>query len=306
MLALQHVLVMYTGNVTVPLIVAHSLKLAPEQTALLINADLFAAGLATLLQAWFGARLPIMMGATFMSVAPAIAMGLDPAIGLRGFYGAVIVSGIIGVFAAPLMGRTAVLFPAVVTGSVITLIGLSLLSVAFNWVGGGNPADQGYGNLARLTNAILVFVTTVLLTRFARGIWQTLAILIAIVGGSLLSLMFGEFHMEGVAAAPWSSLVVPFQFGLPTFHFVPILAMSLVMIITLVESTGVVLALARVTGKTLSRAELVKALRADGLGILAGGIFNAFPYTTFSQNVGLVGITRVYSPLICATAEPAF
>src|SRR5882724_10686236 len=127
---------MYAGNVAVPLLVAGALKLPPDQTAFLITADLFAAGVATLIQTlgfWkFGARLPVMMGATFLSVGPVIAMGLNPAIGLRGFYGALLASGLIGILIAPLIGRILALFPAVVTGSLITLLGISLLSIAMN------------------------------------------------------------------------------------------------------------------------------------------------------------------------------
>src|SRR2546430_1849288 len=115
---------MYAGNVAVPLLVAGELKLPPDQTAFLITADLFAAGLATLIQTlgfWkFGARLPVMMGATFLSVGPIIAMGLDPGIGLPGFYGALLASGLIGVLIAPLVSRILALFPGVVTGSLIT------------------------------------------------------------------------------------------------------------------------------------------------------------------------------------------
>jgi NCS2 family nucleobase:cation symporter-2 len=128
------------------LLVAGTLRLPPDQTAFLVTADLFAAGLATLVQTLgigrFGARLPVMMGATFLSVGPVIAMGADPGIGLKGFYGAVLISGIVGVLIAPLIGKILPLFPDVVTGSLITLMGISLLSVAINWAGGGNtPSD---------------------------------------------------------------------------------------------------------------------------------------------------------------------
>ena len=176
-LGLQHVLVMYAGTVAVPLLVASALKLPADKTAFLITADLFAAGLATVIQTlgfWkFGARLPVMMGATFLSVGPIIAMGLDPAVGLAGFYGATIASGLVGILVAPLMGRVLAIFPPVVTGSLIVLLGISLLSVAMNWAAGGaavtNPA---YGQIDRLGIAFLVFVIVLLMTKFARGIWH--------------------------------------------------------------------------------------------------------------------------------------
>jgi len=304
-LGFQHVLVMYAGNVAVPLLVAEALKLPPDQTAFLINSGLFAAGIATLIQTLgipgFGARLPVMMGATFLSVSPMIAMGLDPGIGLPGFHGALLVSGLAGILIAPLIGRILPLFPAVVTGSLITLLGISLLSVAMNWAAGGDPANPAYGDLKGLAVALFVFLVILLLTKFARGIWNSLAIMLGILAGTLLAIPLGWIHMEGMSQAPWVAFVEPFHFGLPAFHAGPIITMGIVMIITLVESTAVFLALAEITGARFTTQDLTKALRGDGLGIVAGGLFNAFPFTSFSQNVGVVTVTGVRSRFVCAT-----
>jgi uric acid transporter len=299
-LGFQHVLVMYAGNVAVPLLVAAALKLPADQTAFLINADMFAAGIATLIQTlgvWkFGARLPVMMGATFLSVSPMLAMGLDPAVGLRGFYGALLTSGVIGVAVAPLMGRILVLFPPVVTGSLITLLGISLLSIAIRWVAEGRPDASPRG----LGIAAFVFVTVVIITKYGSGLWQNLATMLSLIFGTLVSVPLGIVDWRGFAAAPWLGWVRPFQFGLPAFHAGAIVTMCVVMIVTLVESTGVFLALAEITETEYRRDNLVQALRADGLGIIAGAVFNAFPYTSFSQNVGLVTMTAVRSRFVCA------
>ena len=300
-LGLQHVLVMYAGNVAVPLLVAQALKLSTDQTAFLINADLFAAGVATLIQTlgvWkFGARLPVMMGATFLSVSPMIAMGLNPGIGLRAFYGALLVSGCIAILIAPLIGTVLALFPAVVTGSLITLLGISLLAVAVSWAAAGQPSPQPLS----LSISLLVFVVIVLMTKYAPGAWHSLAILIGIVAGTLASIPFGLVHLNGIDQAAWLSVIRPLQFGLPTFQIGAIVSMTIVMLVTLVESTAVFLALAEITGKDFGRDDLVQALRADGLGMIAGGLCNAFPYTSFSQNVGLVNVTGVRSRFVCAT-----
>ena len=300
-LGLQHVLVMYAGNVAVPLLVAQALKLSTDQIAFLINADLFAAGVATLIQTlgvWkFGARLPVMMGATFLSVSPMIAMGLNPGIGLRAFYGALLVSGCIAILIAPLIGTVLALFPAVVTGSLITLLGISLLAVAVSWAAAGQPSPQPLS----LSISLLVFVVIVLMTKYAPGAWHSLAILIGIVAGTLASIPFGLVHLNGIDQAAWLSVIRPLQFGLPTFQIGAIVSMTIVMLVTLVESTAVFLALAEITGKDFGRDDLVQALRADGLGMIAGGLCNAFPYTSFSQNVGLVNVTGVRSRFVCAT-----
>jgi len=292
---------MYAGNVAVPLLVAQALKLSTDQIAFLINADLFAAGVATLIQTlgvWkFGARLPVMMGATFLSVSPMIAMGLNPGIGLRAFYGALLVSGCIAILIAPLIGTVLALFPAVVTGSLITLLGISLLAVAVSWAAAGQPSPQPLS----LSISLLVFVVIVLMTKYAPGAWHSLAILIGIVAGTLASIPFGLVHLNGIDQAAWLSVIRPLQFGLPTFQIGAIVSMTIVMLVTLVESTAVFLALAEITGKDFGRDDLVQALRADGLGMIAGGLCNAFPYTSFSQNVGLVNVTGVRSRFVCAT-----
>lgn len=290
-LGLQHVLVMYAGTVAVPLLVAGALKLPADQTAFLITADLFAAGLATLIQTlgfWkFGARLPVMMGATFLSVGPIVAMGLNPAIGLPGFYGATLASGLAGIFIAPLIGRVLALFPPVVTGSLIALLGISLLSVAMNWAGGGTAVtSEAYGQTDGLAIALFVFVIVLLMTKYARGIWHSLAVMTGMAAGSLLCIPLGFVHVKGLAGAPWIAFVPPFRFGMPQFDPAPVVTMCIVMIITFVESTGVFIALAEITGKPFHRDDLVQALRAGGLGILTGAVFNAFPTRRFLRTSG--------------------
>ena len=316
-LGLQHVLVMYAGTVAVPLIVGGALHLPKEQMAFLINADLFAAGLATLIQAFgiwkFGIRMPVMMGVTFASVGPMIAIGTDPTIGLLGIYGAVIAAGIFGIIVAPLMGRVLGLFPPVVTGTVITLIGMSLMGVGINWAAGGQPTKKmvvdgvlqtvpnlEYGNLGNLAIAAAVLVIILLLTKYGKGLIGNIAVLLGIVIGTFIAMAFGKVSFSGIADADWVAVITPLHFGMPTFHFGAIASMCIVMMITLVESTGMFLALAEITGKKLSTDDLTRGLRADGLGTVIGGVFNTFPYTSFSQNVGLVTVTGVRSRYVAA------
>ncbi|USE79251.1 purine permease [Cupriavidus gilardii] len=316
-LGLQHVLVMYAGTVAVPLIVGGALKLPKDQLAFLINADLFAAGIATLIQAFgfwkFGIRLPVMMGVTFASVAPMIAIGTDPNIGLLGIYGAVIASGLFGILIAPMMGRMLGLFPPVVTGTVITLIGVSLMRVGINWAAGGQPTTRAvidgvvkevpnlaYGDLTNLGIAGAVLVIILLLTKYGRGLASNCAVLLGIIAGTLIAMAMGKVSFEGLHEASYVAVITPLHFGMPTFHFSAILSMCIVMVITLVESTGMFLALADITGKRLSNADLTRGLRADGLGTVIGGVFNTFPYTSFSQNVGLVTVTGVRSRYVAA------
>ncbi|NLH82613.1 MAG: purine permease [Phyllobacteriaceae bacterium] len=297
-LGLQHVLVMYAGAVAVPLIVGRALKLPPEQVAALIGADLFAGGVATLVQAWglpkIGIRLPVMMGVTFASVGPMIAIGSNPQVGLLGIYGAVIAAGVFGMLIAPFVSRLLPLFPPVVTGTIITVIGVTLMRVGVNWAGGGvgNPA---FGDPIFLAIAAFVLVIILAVSKYGRGFLANVSVLFGIVVGCVAAAAVGLMHFDKVAAAPWVGLVLPFQFGLPVFDPASIVTMCLVMVVVMIESTGMFLALGEMTGTTIDEKRLAAGLRADGLGTLIGGVFNTFPYTSFSQNVGLVGVTGVRS-----------
>jgi xanthine permease len=316
-LSLQHVLVMYAGTVAVPLIVGGALGLSKADIAFLINADLFAAGIATLVQAigfWrFGIRMPVMMGVTFAAVGPMIAIGIDPALGLPAIYGATIVAGVFGMLVAPLMGRVLGVFPPLVTGTVITLIGVSLMGVAINWAAGGQPtatrmvdgvahavANPAYGEPVNLAIAAAVLAVIIAITRFGKGLVANIAVLLGIVFGVGLSLALGRMHFDGLSEAGWVAVTTPFHFGMPRFEFTAIASMCIVMLITLVESTGMFLALGEITGRKVGTEALTRGLRADGLGTVIGGVFNTFPYTSFSQNVGLVTVTGVRSRYVAA------
>ena len=301
-LSLQHVLVMYAGAVAVPLILGGALKLPKEQVALLISADLFACGIATLIQSFglgpFGIRLPVMMGVTFASVSPMLAMAAQPGIGLNGIYGAVIVAGIFGMLVAPFISRLLPLFPAVVTGSIITVIGITLMRVGINWAGGGF-GSKDFGAPGNLAVAALVLFIILMILRYGKGFIQNVAVLAGIAVGYALTIFLGWTSFTGLDAQPWVELVYPFQFGPPVFDVVSAISMCLVMIVVMIESLGMFLALGEIVGRKLTSADLSRGLRADGLGTLIGGIFNTFPYTSFSQNVGLVGVTGVRSPMVC-------
>jgi xanthine permease len=317
-LAIQHVLVMYAGAVAVPLIIGRALKLSPEDVAFLISADLFACGLATIVQSFgfpgVGIKLPVMMGVTFASVGPMLAMANSPDIGLLGIFGSVIAAGAFGIVVAPFVSRLLPLFPPVVTGTIIMVIGISLMRVGINWAGGGLPSfgklvdgqmvqvpNPAYGALDGLGIALFVMLVILALIKWGKGFLANVAVLLGIIAGAVLAAAVGKMHFDKVLSAQWVDIVVPFHFGMPQFHIVPIVTMCIVMIVVMIESLGMFLALSEMTGKPIDEAALTKGLRADGVGTLLGGIFNTFPYTSFSQNVGLVGVTGVRSRWVTVT-----
>jgi xanthine permease len=313
-LGLQHVLVMYAGAVAVPLILGAALKLPKDQIALLINADLLCCGIVTLIQALgigpFGIRLPVMMGVTFAAVSPMLAMAANPDLGITAIFGSVIVAGLFGIFFAPVISRLLPLFPPVVTGTIIAVIGVTLMRVGINWAAGGVPMikdlatgqmvpNPAYGAPEHLGVAFSVLLVILLLSKYGKGFVANVSVLLGLVFGFVVALAMGKVKFDGLEQAEWFALVYPFQFGMPTFDPVSAATMCLVMIVVMVESLGMFLALGELTGKPLSPKDLEKGLRTDGLGTLIGGIFNAFPYTSFSQNIGLVGVTGVRSRWVC-------
>ena len=351
-LGLQHVLVMYAGAVAVPLIIGRALNLDAHEVSLLIAADLFACGIATIIQSlgatqWFGIKLPVIMGVSFAPVGPMIHIA-NTAQGHEGaqlLFGTIIAAGIITILIAPWVSKLLRFFPPVVTGTIIAIIGITLMRVGINWIFGnpvgptapalvdpnymnwlkeiraaagapGSPlpdVPQGlailptvpnprYADLTGVGIAGIVLVSILLIAKFCKGFLANIAVLLGIVVGAVITSLMGMMTFEKVARADWVDVVLPFHFGMPKFDFWMILTMVLVMIVILIESTGMFLALGEMTGKKIGQKDLARGLRTDGLGTLIGGIFNTFPYSSFSQNVGLVAVTGVRSRYVCVAS----
>lgn len=299
---LQHVLAMYAGAVAVPLILANALGLTTEQLVHLIDADLFTCGIATLIQTLgpckIGSRLPILQGVTFAAVTPMVMIGKEG--GLTDIYGAVIISGLLVFFIAPFFSRLLRFFPPVVTGSVITIIGISLLPVAVRWAGGGNPAAKDFGDIPSLLLALFVLVIIIVLYRCFSGFIRNVSVLLGLIIGTIVSMFLGRTDFSAIGNAGWFGITTPMMFGFPTFDIAAILAMILVMLVVMTETTGDFIAVGEIVGKPINKEVLTRGLRADGLSSFLGGIFNAFPYTAFAQNIGLIGLTGVKSRFVVA------
>ncbi|WP_214770603.1 nucleobase:cation symporter-2 family protein [Exiguobacterium sp. s133] len=293
-LGLQHVLAMYTGAAIVPLIVGSAIGLSGEGLAYLVAIDLFMCGIATLLQVFVtkytGVGLPVVLGCTFTAVGPMIAIGSLQ--GITAIYGALIASGIIILLISGLFSRIAILFPPVVLGSVVTIIGISLIPAAINDIGGGQGVKD-FGDFRYLGLAGLTIALILILNRYGTVFSKAAAVLIAVLIGTLVAFGTGMIDFSPVADASWFQMITPFYFGAPTFNITAILTMTLVGLVSMVESTGVFLTLGEITDKKLSKQDLARGYRAEGAATIIGGIFNSFPYTTYSQNVGLVQLTGV-------------
>jgi uric acid transporter len=294
---IQHVLVMYAGAIAVPLIIGAALKLPKDQVALLISSDLFACGIVTMIQCigiWkFGIRLPVIMGVSFAPVGPMVAMA-NSGLGLTGIFGATMAAGIFAILIAPFFGRLMRFFPPIVTGTIILTIGVTLFPVAINWAGGGRGAPN-FGDPQNLLIVTVVLATILLINKYLKGFLANISVLLGMIVGFLIALAFGLVNFSGVGQAAWFAPIYPFAFGLPTFDLAAIASLCLVMIVIMVESLGMFLALGEITGRPVKRDDAARGLRTDGLGTLIGGVFNTFAHSSFSQNIGLVGITGVRS-----------
>ena len=300
-LGMQHMLAMYAGAIIVPLIVGGGLGLNQKELTYLVSIDLLMCGVATILQAlsnrFFGIGLPVVLGCTFTAVGPMIAIGKQ--YGVSSIYGAIIAAGLFVVIFAKLFGKLVKLFPPVVTGSVVTVIGVTLVPAAINDMAGG-VGSKDFGSLENLALAFGVLLFIIIMYRFFDGFIRSISILLGLLFGTIVAAFMGKVSLQAVGEADWFHGIQPFYFGTPTFELTPIITMILVACVGIVEATGVYFALSDICNKRLVK-KLTKGYRAEGLAMVLGGIFNAFPYTTYSQNVGLVQLTGVRNRVIIYT-----
>jgi xanthine permease len=307
---LQHVMSMYAGVVAVPLVVGEALGLPFADLTYLLTATLLVSGLATLLQTlgvWrIGARLPLVQGASFAAVASMLAVGRGAGGGryaLEVIFGAILVAGVIGFLLAGVFHRLLDFFPPVVTGSVITVIGLSLLPVAIGWAGGGSDTDSpDFAGMSDVGLAGLTLVIILAIYRFLPAFFSRIAILLGLVVGTLVAVATGKADFGDVGQASWFAVSTPFHFGPPVFEVAAIVSMTIVMLVIMTETTADILAVGEVVGRPADGRAVVGGLRADCLATaVSGGLLNSFSASAFAQNVGMVAITGVRSRFVVAT-----
>jgi NCS2 family nucleobase:cation symporter-2 len=300
-MGIQHVLVMYAGTIAVALIVGGALELSRVDISYLIMADLLCCGIGTLIQSlgiWvFGIRMPIVMGSSFVTVGPMVAMATSGQVSIAGIFGATVVSGIFGMLLVPFFTRLLKFFPPLVTGTVIASIGISLMPVGINWAAGGVGAED-FGAPVNVGLAVFVLACILTINRLGRGIWVNISVLLGLLVGYIVALPLGVVSLDGLGSQPVVGIITPLHFGMLEFPLSGIIAMCIIMVVTLVESTGMCLALGEMVGKPVDRGLLNRGLYGDGIATTIAGFLNGFPHTSFSQNVGLVGMTGVTSRFV--------
>ena len=299
----QHVLTMYGGIIAVPLIVGQSAGMDTAEIGLLITACLFMGGLATLLQTigipFFGSQLPLVQGVSFAGVATMVAI-VNGDGGIQSVFGSVIAASVIGLAITPLFSKIIRFFPPVVTGTVITTIGLTLMPVTANWAMGGKSQAPDYGSPANIGLAGLTLVIVLLLSKLGNATISRLSILLAIVIGTIVALAFGMTDFSQVGVGPVAAFPAPFHFGMPTFHLAAIISMLIVILVTLVETSADILAVSDIVETKVTSRRLGDGLRADMLSSAVSPIFGSFTQSAFAQNVGLVAVTGIKSRFVVA------
>lgn len=294
-LGLQHLLAMYSGSILVPIMIAGALGYSSQQLTYLISTDIFMCGVATFLQLqlnkYFGIGLPVVLGVAFQSVAPLIMIGQKH--GSGAMFGALIVSGIYVLLIAGIFSKIANFFPPIVTGSVITTIGLTLIPVAIGNMGNNSEKPTAQSLLLAAVTILIILLVNI----FAKGFLKSISILIGLIIGTIIASFMGLVDFAPVTQAPLVHVPTPFYFGIPKFELSSIVMMCIIATVSLVESTGVYFALSDITNEKLDSIRLRNGYRAEGFAVLLGGIFNTFPYTGFSQNVGLVKLSGIKTRL---------
>ncbi|WP_018332322.1 nucleobase:cation symporter-2 family protein [Actinomycetospora chiangmaiensis] len=328
-LGLQHLFIMYAGAIAVPLIVGPAVGLDESDIAILVSADLLVCGIASIIQSAgigriLGVKLPVVAGATFTVLNPMIIIansygGRD---GLPYVYGAMIIAGVFGLIIAKPFSMVIRYFPPLVTGTVIAMIGLSLIGANIGLIAGDktstftpqipqlNAAGQPFlgsdGSVAMVTNpdagqvshivlAGVVVLMIVVFARFLRGFLGQTSVLIAIVLGTIIAIPMSLVDFSSVGSSGWFGIAPPFHFGPPKFAAAAIISMCIVMLVTYVESTADMLAVGELTGRDLRPNDLARGLAVDGLSAFLAGFMNSFPDTAYAENVGLVSMTNVRS-----------
>ncbi|WP_369133498.1 nucleobase:cation symporter-2 family protein [Modestobacter sp. I12A-02662] len=298
----QHILTMYGGVIAPPLIVGGAAGLSGTDLALLVTAGLFISGLATVLQTIgigpLGARLPIVQGISFASVSTMVAIASEG--GLRPVFGSIIVAGLIGLVLSSFFAKLVRFFPPVVTGTIITVIGLSLMPVAFTWAQGGAGAAD-FGSMGNIGFAGLTLLIILVISRFFQGAISRLSILIGIVIGTVVAAVVGKADFSGVGEGSFVALPPFMHFGSPTFEIGAIISMTVVIVVIMTETTADILAIGEIVETPVDSRRVADGLRADMLSTTIAPFFGTFPASAFAQNVGLVALTRIKSRYVVAT-----
>ena len=302
LLGFQNIFAAFGGIIAVPLVISNALGFNTAMSTAVMSACILAAGIATVIQSKgigkVGARVPCIMGTDFTFVSPSITVGSIA--GMPGIVGAAILGSIVEIilsfFIKPLMK----LFPPLVTGTVVCLIGLTLIPVSMDWAAGGSGAID-YGSLMNVGISIFVLIITLLLNRYGKGMVSSASVLIGMIIGYIICIPLGKVDFTIVKEAKWFALPNIFEYGVD-FNIKYVLAFIPAYIVTTIETVGCLTTICQVSKIKADDKVIGRGVLADGIGSSIAGAVGTFPNTTFSQNVGLIPLTKNASRAVAIMA----
>lgn len=302
LLGIQHIFAAFGGIIVVPIVISGALGLDMTTSTALISASILTAGIATFIQSRgigpVGSRVACIMGTDFTFVAPSISVGAQ--FGLAGIFGATILGAfveiILSFFIKPLMK----LFPPIVTGTVVCLIGLTLLPVSIDWAAGGVGAAD-YGSLKNIAIALFILIVTLMLNHYGKGLLSSASILIGMILGYIICIPLGMIDFSAIGEASWVSLPRIFQYGI-TFNLKVLLPFIPAYFVATIGTVGCLKAVGEVSGVNTDEKCVGGGVLSDGVGSMIAGFLGAFPNTAFCQNVGLIPLTKVASRYVAMMA----
>ena len=300
--AIQHLLAIFVAIITPPLIIAGAMKLDLETTGFLVSMALFASGVSTFIQCKrigpLGTGLLCIQGTSFSFIGPIIAAGLSG--GLVSVFGACMAASVVEMAISRVLKYTRKIITPLVSGIVVTLIGMSLIKVGISACGGGAAAQANgtFGSLRHIGLAALVLVLIVIFNRSSNRYLRMSSIVIGLLIGYVVAWFLGMVDFTSVQSYGGFNIPVPFRYGL-SFDWSAIIALGIVYLITAIEAYGDITANSLISGEPVEGEKFVKrasgGILADGFNSLLAGVFNSFPNSIFAQNNGMIQLTGVAS-----------
>ena len=305
LIGFQHVLTMCPGTIAVPLILAGALGLGEKETAFLVAANFFTSGIAILIQVigigkLAGSKYPIILGSSFAPLSPMILIGKE--YGMQTLFGAVIASGAIIFILSFFMDQILKLFPQVVVGTFVTLIGITLAPTALRDLAGGEGSES-FGSVENLILGTAVLIFIILVEKYAKGIWKSMSLLLGIVAGTIVGCGLHMVDFTSIAQAEVFQPVKPFYYGMPEFkNMADFFIMSIFCIINMIQCIGVFSVMDEIVGIQTDNKTKERGIRGQAAAQMVTGMFNSVPSTMFNENVSLIGLTKVKSRSVVAAA----
>lgn len=300
--ALQHLLAIFVAVITPPLIIAGALNLDVETTGFLVSMSLFASGIATFIQCKrvgpVGCGLLCIQGTSFSFIGPIIAAGMVG--GLPAIFGATIAASTVEMFISRILRYTRKIITPLVSGIVVTLIGLSLVKVGITACGGGNAAiaNGTFGSFQNISLAALVLVLIIFFNRSSNRYLRMSSIVIGLAAGYLIALGLDMVNFKTVNDYGGFNIPTPFKYGVD-FNISSIISLGIVYLITSIEAYGDITANSLISGEPITGDKFMRrasgGILADGVSSMLAGIFNSFPNSIFAQNNGMIQLTGIAS-----------